>query len=243
MATAIKGDPVWLYQQQGTCSSKWSDIVLDCANYNALSLSLTWTNLRAQSENAQLELFGSHDNGIYVPIVIPSYSHSLGDGPRARFYYDTAIDVPFGFRWLKARLTVTGGAFVDLIAAPYVSSGPIWTVPMAARLGGAGLAKSVDVGGTPVLHEGIGTLYGLQIANYQAAAAYVQIFDKINSNVVLGTTVPDLQVVVAANSFLTVPVPAVGMSFEVGLTLASTTAAGGSTGSAAGVAVYTQFGQ
>jgi hypothetical protein len=86
-----------------------------------------------------------------------------------------------------------------------------------------------------------GNIYGIQVLNGSAAACFVQIFDVATGSVTLGTTVPDMQVRVAANSYATIPVPAVGIEFGTAISIASTTGASGDTASAAGVDVYIQY--
>lgn len=84
-----------------------------------------------------------------------------------------------------------------------------------------------------------GTLFGLQIVNNQGAACYVQIFDAAAP--VVGTDVPDMEIMVAANAFLSVPIPALGIAFGTAIRLVSTTLEKGSVGSAAGCHVFCQF--
>lgn len=86
-----------------------------------------------------------------------------------------------------------------------------------------------------------GRIYGIQVLNENASAAFIQIFDLATGDVVLGTSVPLLQIRVAANSYVTVPVPATGIQFEDAISIASTTAASGGTGSGSGVDVYIQW--
>lgn len=73
-------------------------------------------------------------------------------------------------------------------------------------------------------------LRGLLFHNDDAAAAYLQIFDKVIGNVTVGTTVPDAVVRLAADSFIEVNF--FNAIFENGITIAVTTTAEGSTGGA-----------
>lgn len=84
------------------------------------------------------------------------------------------------------------------------------------------------------------TVYGFQIVNNQAAAAYVQIFDLALAGVTLGTTVPDHEYLVAANSTLPVQLPSLGVNFNTACTAASTTTEAGAVASAAGVHLFVQ---
>lgn len=239
MATAIKGDAVILFEQQGNVTGQLSDKVIDCAEYNALSLALIFSGLQAQGEYAEVVLLGSSRGSLYLPIPLPSYTPSATSN---RFSVDSQIEIPVGPRYCKVRLTVAGTARtrVDVIAQPYVSAGPQWTTPMASRLGGAQQWHTV-LNGTPVLHEGIGTLYALQIQNYSGAVAYVHLYDRVASNVIVGTTVPDYTIKVDADSFRDIVIPTVGITFSTGMTAASTTTPAGAIGSAAGVTLHTAF--
>ena len=86
-----------------------------------------------------------------------------------------------------------------------------------------------------------GVLLALVIENNQAATTFVQLFDAIAGNVVLGTTHPDVEYFVAANAMAFMPLPSVGWPFGVALSIAATTTGGGNVGSAAGVNVYPVF--
>jgi hypothetical protein len=81
-------------------------------------------------------------------------------------------------------------------------------------------------------------LKGVTVVNSSAATCFVQMFNALAANVTLGTTVPDYQIQVAANSTFSSNEPPEGLIFPTGLVIASTTTDGGLTGSAAGVEVY-----
>jgi hypothetical protein len=99
-------------------------------------------------------------------------------------------------------------------------------------------AKLRNVVGTAVaIKAAPGTLYGLTIVNNTAAACFVQLFDVATSGVTPGTTTPDLEFQVAANSSLVPALPACGVSFAAAISAISATAEGGGTGSATGVQV------
>ena len=82
-----------------------------------------------------------------------------------------------------------------------------------------------------------GKLYGLTIANDQAAVTYIQIFNVASGSVTLATTVPVMQIRVPASSHYDVVLPAVGIGFTTAISIAATTAEFGNTGSNDGVVV------
>lgn len=86
-----------------------------------------------------------------------------------------------------------------------------------------------------------GVLKGLRIENNQGAAAWIQVFDLATGSVTLATTNPDLEYKVAANSSLDAIIPTDGVSFSIAISIASTTAEKGNSGSAAGVQVFALF--
>ena len=86
-----------------------------------------------------------------------------------------------------------------------------------------------------------GTFYHCIIENTQAATAtYVQFFDVAHASVTLGTTKPDLEIEVPANTTFIVPFGPLGWPFGTQLSAAATTTTGGSTGAATspGVNIY-----
>jgi hypothetical protein len=106
--------------------------------------------------------------------------------------------------------------------------------------GGVAKARVRNVGAAAAVKATPGNLYGLQVVNAQAATAFVQIFDAAVGGVTLGTTTPDLELQVVANSTVSLPVPTEGINFANAITVASTTE-GGATPSAAGVQVFAQY--
>jgi hypothetical protein len=87
-------------------------------------------------------------------------------------------------------------------------------------------------------------LFGLYAINTQATtAAYVQVFDAIVGNIVLGTTIPDEQLFLsaAAPSTAFIQLPRNGLYFANGISVQSTTTPSGNTGSASGVYVYAMY--
>lgn len=117
-----------------------------------------------------------------------------------------------------------------------------FVVPTGAAASGMSKVKYRDLAATvQALKAAAGTLYGLQVLNNQAAAAYIQIFDVAAASVTLATTTPDLEILVPANSQVNVVLPVQGVPFATAIAIASTTAEKGSTGSNAGVQVFAQY--
>jgi len=95
------------------------------------------------------------------------------------------------------------------------------------------------VGAAQTIKGAAGRLLGLIVINDSAAAAYVQIFDHAAPTV--GTTVPVIELKVAAGASLQLWFGDVGIAFAAAIKVASTTTSGGAVGSAAGVQVSAQF--
>lgn len=91
----------------------------------------------------------------------------------------------------------------------------------------------------PQVWTGPGVLCGIQVCNNQAAVCFIQLFDALAANVTLGTTNPDWEFSIPANtSSLSNPLSTGGLRLRAGLVAASTTLEKGSVASAAGVQVY-----
>jgi hypothetical protein len=60
-------------------------------------------------------------------------------------------------------------------------------------------------------------------------------------SITLGTTTPDLEILVGATSQVNVPLPPQGIPFSTAISIASTTGEKGSSGSSAGVQVFAQY--
>jgi hypothetical protein len=131
------------------------------------------------------------------------------------------------------------GATMDRLKG---TNGAAQIVHTAQAAGGATLFKLRNAAATVTdVKVSAGTLYGLQVVNNQGAAAYIQVFNLAHASVTLGTTTPDLEMLVPANSALTYPIPATGIAFTTAISVASTTTEGGLTGSAAGVQLFAQY--
>ncbi len=99
-----------------------------------------------------------------------------------------------------------------------------------------------DLVGTPTaVKASPGTLYGISAINSSGATAYVQVFDVATGGVTPGTTVPILEFKLDTGAQYSLPLPARGVGFSVAITVISTTAEKGGTGSAAGVQVFAQY--
>lgn len=101
--------------------------------------------------------------------------------------------------------------------------------------------KARNLGAVAAIKGAAGTLYGVQVVNSSAATAFVQIFDLATGGVTLGTTTPDLELEVAANSTVSLTLPAAGVAFAAAISAASTTTEGGAVTSAAGVQLFAQY--
>ena len=116
------------------------------------------------------------------------------------------------------------------------------SIGLGATSNGLTHGKARDLANTPTaIKASAGVLYGLQIENTQGAAAYIQIFNVATGSVTLGTTTPDLEILVAATSQKEVILPNLGVPFTTAISIASTTGSKGSTGSSNGVHVHWQY--
>jgi hypothetical protein len=88
-----------------------------------------------------------------------------------------------------------------------------------------------------------GVLFGLQAINTTASVRWVQIFDAATTGAVtLGTTKPDYEVQLPANSQVFAVLPDFGVPFTAGIIYAATTGeAGGTPGSAGDVILFPQW--
>lgn len=87
---------------------------------------------------------------------------------------------------------------------------------------------------------GRGQLHALKLVNTTSAAAYLQVFDLLSSEVTLGTTPPRWVVRLAADESTTIPMLTplglgLGQGDNAGISLAGTTSAGGVTPAAISV--------
>lgn len=106
----------------------------------------------------------------------------------------------------------------------------------ASKQRDTGLANAV----TAIKTTG-GRLKALQVCNNQGAAAYIQIFDVASGSVILGTTTPDWEGLVAATSQKEFAWPGKGLPFSTAISICATTTSKGATGSNAGVHTYWQI--
>lgn len=141
-----------------------------------------------------------------------------------------------GSTQIRANVTsYTSGSLTAIgIGVTAASSFPIKSV-------GVSKAKLRNLAGTvtAVKSSAPTTLFGVSVVNTTGASAYIQLFDVATAGAVtLGTTTPDLQLLVPTASSQNFLFTEPGILFSNGLQAASTTAAEGNTGSAAGVYVY-----
>jgi len=75
-----------------------------------------------------------------------------------------------------------------------------------------------------------GQVYGFHIDNTaNASKTYVHFYNKLVGNVTVGTTTPDVTLVVPASGGVDYPIGQFGIGFDVGITIAATTTVGGNT--------------
>lgn len=87
-----------------------------------------------------------------------------------------------------------------------------------------------------------GVVTGVEVVNNQAAATFIQLFDKAAGSVVLGTDTPDLEYQVPANGSINIEIgDDNGTQFNTAISVAATTLEGGSVGSAAGVQAFIHY--
>jgi|SRR6185369_2438884 len=81
-------------------------------------------------------------------------------------------------------------------------------------------------------------LHGWQIVNQTAAEAFVQVFDKADADISVGTTVPDYVIPLPASGGAVLPLNKVGFRHDIGLEIACTTTPTGSSGAACDVLMF-----
>jgi hypothetical protein len=102
--------------------------------------------------------------------------------------------------------------------------------------------KFRDLGSIAVLKGSSGLLHALWVINNQGSVtAFIQLFDLASGSVVLGSTTPDLEVVVFQLSQVIVPLPVCGVPFGNAISIASTTTEKGATPSSAGVQAFALY--
>jgi hypothetical protein len=139
------------------------------------------------------------------------------------------------------QVTVLGDPTADNVQA-VDASGRASVLLSGYAPSGLSKGKARDLGATPVaLKAAAGTLLGLSILNNQGAAAYIQIFDVATGGVTPGTTNPDLEILVPANSQKDVVLPSFGVPFSTAITIISTTTEKGAVASAAGVQAFWSY--
>lgn len=142
-------------------------------------------------------------------------------------------------QWNGATLGSPGA--VGVVGAANVLT--VNSVNSASTVGGATKANFVNLAGTvQSIKSSAGTLYGVQVWNGTGATAFLQLFNVATGSVTLGTTVPDLQFVCPTLTYCFAPIPStIGTDFATAISVASTTAVSGASGSASGVYLYAQY--
>lgn len=101
----------------------------------------------------------------------------------------------------------------------------VTTTPQTA--GGLSFYSGQTNAAKTVVKSSTGQLYGYDLYNNNAAQAYVQIFNVASGSVTLGTTVPDMVIVIPANGGRNVSYTA-GVAFSTAITYAVTATRTGS---------------
>lgn len=142
-------------------------------------------------------------------------------------------------QWNGATLGSPGA--VGVVGAANVLT--VNSVNTASIVGGATKANFVNLAGTvQSIKSSAGTLYAVQVWNGTGATAFLQLFNVATGSVTLGTTVPDLQFVCPTLTYCFAPIPStIGTDFATAISVASTTAVSGASGSASGVYLYAQY--
>lgn len=110
--------------------------------------------------------------------------------------------------------------------------------------GGMGLPYSVSLTSTKEQVKGsAGQIYGWTIMNNGSALCYVQVFNKLSTNVTVGTTTPDFVIPVPApasgtNGAGLVQAIDLGIAMSTGITIACTTTRTGSTSATSDVLFF-----
>lgn len=103
-----------------------------------------------------------------------------------------------------------------------------------------GLPFSASAGATVTkVKDAPVTLFGYHILNNTAAIAYVQVFDKLSTNVTVGTTVPDYVIPVPANGGAVMAMGRTGSRHANGMSVACTTTRTGSVAAVCDVLFWT----
>jgi hypothetical protein len=217
-------------------------VAVSAAGHSAAVVEITGTY------DATLTVEGSADGGTtYYPLRamrLGGDGFDLGEQALVNVGRAWLVNVA-GLTHVRSRCTAytSGTANVRVMLA----AAPLPAVAGAALLGvsgGNGLSKGKTrnlAGTATAVKASAGVLYGLQIANTQGAAAYVQLFDLATGSVTPGTTTPDMEFLVAATSQKEIVLPPQGVPFSTAITILSATATGGGTGSAAGVHAHYQY--
>ena len=113
----------------------------------------------------------------------------------------------------------------DIAAQTYIGD----VANIARATGGASFFKSIDLDESEEQIKGsAATFYGGIVMNLKASVLYLKIYDALAANVTVGTTAPDLTIPIPTQgdtngAGFVIPIPACGLQFATGLTVACTT--------------------
>ncbi|MDE2097724.1 MAG: hypothetical protein KGL39_10785 [Patescibacteria group bacterium] len=223
----------------------------------ATGLGGAWLQVSGASLNMTLTVNGTVDGNMKpLPVVNannnpPSLTSSLGSLPATAGLYWIPLGGVDQFQcvisgYSSGTVTVTwegipGEQPFDIPVSVTGTLGNVNAVLTGTTGNGLSKAKPRDLGAVVSVKASAGTLYGLHVENNQGATAWVQVFDVASGSVTLGTTVPDYELKVAANSSGDLILPALGAPFGTAISIASTTAEKGNTGSSAGVQAFATY--
>lgn len=107
------------------------------------------------------------------------------------------------------------------------AEGGLWVTPTPSSSGGLSIHRNIDVDETEDEIKGSGgAIYGWYIANLGLTPRYVHFYNALAVNVTVGTTVPDMTLVIPANGSDFVAANALGahgIEFGTAITIAATT--------------------
>jgi hypothetical protein len=183
----------------------------------------------------ELSVGGTTYNAAKVKNIGTGEVFRASDGIVATGTYSVSVA---GATLLRARIAsiATGTVSVQGIGTQASPTEIILGETPATKSKQRNLGALVQIKSTP------GAIKAIHVENTQAAtAAWIQVFDALNANITLGTTTPDLEKLVAAVSSADFVIPTDGIDFTTAIAIASTTAEGGGSTSAAGVMCWVQY--
>ncbi len=178
---------------------------------------------------------------IFVEVTDGTHTLPAGDSVARPIY----TQITNGAQTLPTGDSVARPIFVEVtngtqtLPSGDAAARPIYITPAPSTTGGCSKVKIRDLAATvSIAKASAGTLYGVVIVNNVAAIQFLQIFDATTASVSLGTTTPDLEYSVPANSSSVIQLPEMGVNFATAISMASTTSEKGTTGSSAGMEIF-----